>query len=88
VKREPCILLDWFVPDNQKSPNAGLLITQLDNAGLVHVVKTTDKEEGTYFLLELRCPRGPYDLRQWADMNSLRIQSFGLNAHASWKEIP
>jgi len=66
VKREPCILLQWFVPDEHHSPNAGLLITQLDNAGIIHVLNETHKEDGCFYLLEIRCPRGPYDLRQWA----------------------
>lgn len=87
MKREPCILLDWFQPDTP-NPNGGLLIEQLRSAGVVHVVKERHEMEGCYYLLEIRCPRGPYDLRMWADMNASRMQSFGLNAHASWKEIP
>lgn len=87
MKREPCVLLQWFQPDDQLGPNAGLLIENLRAAGVVSVIKETHKDDGVFILLEIRCPRGPYDMRNWADANASRMKSFGLNAEASWKEI-
>lgn len=87
-RREPCILLQWFVPEVQcrRSPNASLLIEQLRAAGIVSVVRDTCGEDGEHFMLQICCPKGPYDTRQWAEMNASRMRSFGLNAQASWRE--
>lgn len=86
VKREPCVLLEWIVPDGSFG-SAGLLIEQLRYANLVHVVKeSTDDLNQTVYMLELVAPKG-MDQRVWVDQNAKRMQSFGLNAQASWKEI-
>lgn len=82
--REPCVLFQWVVEPQET--HVAMLIEQLRYAGIVSIVKedTVDGMDTTY-MLELRAPKG-VDARVWADQNARRMQSFGINAEASWKE--
>lgn len=95
VKREPCVLLQWFEPDTHShNMGVGCLIEQLRYAGILRVVKETyleeareiEQESGTRWLLEISAPKG-MDQRVWVDHNVNRMLTFNLVAEASWKEI-
>jgi hypothetical protein len=76
MARKRCVLFQHITKDRD---SAGLLIEQLRYAGLVKVIKETEIESGTAYMLEINCPKGLNDL-VWAQQNAERMRSFGINA--------
>lgn len=91
MKRERCVLFQWVVKDYDPAQptDTGMFIEQLRYAGIVNIVKENHVDNETTYMLELKAPRGLTGdgVRVWAFQNANRMQSFGINAQDTWREL-
>ena len=74
ASKKKAIQFIWL-KNEERRDSSGLLIEQLRYAGLLSVIADMD----THYVLQAYCPTGLLS-DVWAQQNSERMRSFGINA--------